>query len=143
MKYILFPILVVLYSCCLDDCIGNRLYGEFRIIRKIDEKDLVFGPTSLYDRKKIKFFSLNGIDTIDFEFTVIKDFGYDSILHVDFNSKPARVYLRLNTLDVDTIDMTYHTEHSSCCGTTEEITHTTLNASVDLGGSGRTHVIKK
>lgn len=63
--------IVTFYSCdkCRYlDCYFGDTSGRFRIISKINGNDLVFGNNSIYDKSKLKFFSLNGNDTSFFQY---------------------------------------------------------------------------
>jgi hypothetical protein len=83
---ILVLILISCDPCRYLDCVVDDHFGKFKIVSKIDGKDLVFGPNAIYDKTKIKFYSLNGIDTNFFQYTPtrISSSGYDSILYVRF-----------------------------------------------------------
>jgi hypothetical protein len=95
--------------CAILDCASNNFNGQFRIVRAADGKDLVFGANPLYDKNKIKFFALNGVDTAYFDYapTLFANIGYDSILYVTFPTQPPVVYMKLNDLDVDTFKISY------------------------------------
>jgi len=93
MRQVFFNILIcfslILSSCdpCNNlDCITDNHFGQFRIVNKVDGKDLVFGPNQIYDKSKIKFYILNGNDTTFFQYSPIKFPGnsYDSVLGVKF-----------------------------------------------------------
>jgi hypothetical protein len=139
----------VLISCdpCKNlDCISDNHYGQFRIVSKIDGKDLVFGNNAIYDHTKIKFYSLNGTDTNFFQYSAIKfsGIGYDSILYVRFYPETTKpTFMKLNNLDTDTLSITYNTYKTKCCGTVTEITKFRYNNIIDILGNQGTQEIKK
>jgi hypothetical protein len=153
MQYLKFSIVVFgiglfFYSCdpCHNlDCANSNYFGQFRIARATDGVDLVFGPAHIYDKTKIKFYSLNGTDTTFFDYQTIKfpGTGYDSILHVRFFPENNTAYMNLGNGDIDTFTITYNTYYSRCCGTITEITRFRFNNSVDIPGSQGTQEIRK
>ena len=143
-----FIIALILSGCnkCDNlDCISNNYVGQFRIIRATDGKDLVFGPDKIYDKNQIKFYSLNGVDTTFFEYEPVKfaSIGYDSILHVRFLPKTALAYIRLSNGDIDTLQISYNTFNTECCGTITEIKNFRFNNLIDIPGDKGTQEIKK
>ncbi len=146
--FILFFVLA-LVSCdpCDNlDCISDNYFGQFRIVSKTDGKDLVFGPDAIYDKTKIRFYSLNGADTMFFSYEPLKfaGVGYDSILYVNFfpeTKTPA--YIKLNDLDTDTLTITYNTFSTKCCGTITEIVKFRYNNSIDIPGDQGTQALRK
>ena len=153
MRYIkisTFTILLglVFFSCdpCKNlDCLSDNYFGQFRIVNAIDGNDLVFGPTKIYEKSQIKFYSLNGVDTTFFNYQTIKfpNTGNDSILHVRFFPKVDIAYMRLSNGDVDTLNISYKTFNTRCCGTITEITNFRFNNSVNIPGNKGTQEIKK
>jgi hypothetical protein len=136
------------YSCdpCKNlDCAADNYYGQFRIVRATDGEDLVFGPAKVYDKNQIQFYSIKGTDTTLYDYKSIKFPGkdYDSILYVRFFPKADTAYLRLSNGDVDTLNISYNTFHTKCCGTITEITDFRLNNSVDIPGNQGTQEIRK
>jgi hypothetical protein len=128
------------------DCITDDYYGQFRIISKTDGKDLVFGPNAIYNLREIKFYSLNGTDTTFFQFepTRFPGTGYDSILYVRFFPKAtANTYMKLSSLDTDTLAITYNTFNTKCCGTITEIIKFRYNNSIDIPGNQGTQELRK
>jgi hypothetical protein len=128
------------------DCLSDNYFGQFRIVNKVDGKDLVFGSTRIYDKNQIRFFSLNGADTINYEYTTIKFGGndYDSILYVKFYPvSNTPVYIKLSTIDTDTLTVNYNTFNTKCCGTITEITTFRYNNSIDIPGNKGTKEIRK
>jgi hypothetical protein len=114
-------ILVLLQSC--DSCIGvdckdNVNYkATLRIISVLDGRDLVFGPSRLYQRDKIRFFSIKGSDTTFFTQRPLRlaDNTPDSALLVDFSPKSDTAFMQLTATDIDTVLLTYGEEAEWCC----------------------------
>ena len=127
------------------DCLSDNYYGQFRIVSATDGKDLVFGPNKIYDKSQIKFYSLNGTDTAFFDYQTIKfqNIGYDSILYVRFFPKADLAYMRLSNGDIDTLNISYNTFGTKCCGTITKITNFQFNNSVDIPGDKGSQEIKK
>ena len=139
---------LIFYSCnkCDNlDCLTDNYYGQFRIVRATDGKDLVFGPNKIYDKNQIKFYSLIGVDTTFFDYQTIKfpNTGYDSILYVRFFPKADIAYMRLSNGDVDTLNISYNTFNTKCCGTITEIINFRFNNLLDIPGDKGTQEIKK
>jgi len=147
--FLLFLAVVTFFSCdpCSRlDCIANNHFGQFRITSKVDGKDLVFGSNAIYDKTKIKFYSLNNADTTFFEYSTIKfpGSGYDSILYIRFYPETTTpVYMKLNNTDTDTLAITYNTFGTKCCGTITEIIKFRYNNLIDIPGDQGTQEIKK
>jgi hypothetical protein len=141
--------LILLLQSCLPcsylDCLTSNYYGQFRIVSAVDGKDLVFGSSKLYDKNRIRFYSFTGIDTTFFEYEVIKfsNTGYDSILYVNFFPQRNIAYMDLGNGDIDTLDISYNTFGTKCCGTITEITNFRFNNSVDIPGNKGTQELKK
>ena len=136
------------YSCdpCKNlECASDNYYGQFRIIRASNGEDLVFGPNKIYDKNQITFYSLSNTDTTFFDYQTIKfpDIGYDSILYIHFFPKNDVAYMRLSNGDIDTLEISYMTFDTKCCGTITEITNFQLNDSVNIPGSMGTQEIRK
>ena len=136
------------YSCnkCGNiDCIANYDFGQFRILRGTDGKDLVFGPDKIYDANEIKFYSLNGADTSFFDYQALRFPGadYDSILYVYFMPRTDVAYMQLSNNDVDTLNITRRSFNTKCCGNITEITKFRFNNLVDVLANEGTIEIKK
>jgi hypothetical protein len=130
-----------IFSCnpCANlDCLSNDFDGQFRIVSAADGKDLVFGPSKIYDKNQIKFYSLQTTDTTFFNLETIRypNVGYDSILLVSFIPKTDIAYMRLSNGDIDTLSITYNSFNTKCCGTITEIKNFRFNNSVDIPGKG-------
>jgi hypothetical protein len=115
-------------SCFIDpcgnlDCITDNYYGSFRILSAVDGKDLLFGPSRIYDKNQIKFFTLKGTDTTYYQYEAkITGSGLDSVLLVNFFPKAELVFLKLSNTDIDTLSISHKTYQSKCCGVITEIT---------------------
>ena len=127
------------------DCITDNYYGQFRIVSAADGKDLVFGPNKVYDKDKIRFYSLKGTDTTFFQYEAIRfpQSGYDSVLAIKFYPKADIAYLQLSNSDVDTLAISYAITQTKCCGTITEIKNFRFNNVVDIPGGKGTQEIKK
>ena len=152
MRLLVFPLLILFtfffISCdpCRNlDCMYSNYYGQFRITSKTDQKDLVFGPNKIYNKDQIKFYSLTGTDTTFFETKTayFPENGYDSILTVYFFPAPTTAYMRLSNGDIDTLNLTYLSTSSKCCGIITEINNFKLNNTTDLGNNDMTRENKK
>ena len=151
MRHFKFTLLVifsgVLFQSCDRcnnlDCPSNY-HGQFRIVSAIDGTDLLFGPNKIYDLYQISFFSVNGADITYFGFLPMKfSNSNDSILFVRFYPKNEIVYMQLSNGDVDTLNISYNTSESKCCGMIVNISNFRLNNSIDLPVYEGIQVIKK
>lgn len=150
---ILFAVLLsglvyLLTSCdpCRNlDCLSSNFDGQFRIISAATGNDLVFGPARVYDKARIRFFTLGGTDTSFLEYRPIRfpGMGYDSILLVRFFPPTPVAYMQLSNGDVDTLNIFYRTRPTKCCGTITEITDFQFNNIVTLPGDAGTQDLKK
>lgn len=145
---LLATIATLLTSCdpCSNlDCATDNYYGQFRIVNATTRNDLVFGANRVYDKNQIKFYSLKGPDTTFFDHQTIKfgGAGYDSILHVRFYPQTDVAYMRLSNSDIDTLNISYKTTQTKCCGTITEITNFRYNNAVDIPGDRGTQELKK
>ena len=117
--YVILPITFA--SCCLGNRKCNQDYSSarFRIVNSTNGQDLVFGSTKVYDKDFIKFYSLNGPDTIIHHYGAgpNPNPGQDSLLFVDFDyRKKETVFIRLTNTDVDTLNVIYQlVDASPCC----------------------------
>ena len=145
--FIAFFILMLMYSCdpCKNlDCVASNFYGQFRIVNAANGQDLLFGPNRIYDKNQIRFYSLKGADTTYFESgtTQYSGTGYDSILYVHFFPNPDVAFMRLSNGDIDTLNITYQSRQTKCCGTIKEIKNFRFNNAVDLPGQGNQELKK-
>lgn len=131
--------------CYNLDCLADNYHGQFRIVSASDGRDLVFGTSKIYDKDRIRFYSLNGVDTTFFSCEYIKfpDVGYDSILFVYFFPKTDVAYMNLGNGDIDTLTMSYNTVSTKCCGSVTEITNFRFNNSINIPGNSGTQEIRK
>jgi hypothetical protein len=134
-------------KCRYLDCSVTNTSAQFRIISKTNGYDLVFGNNSIYDKNKIKFFSLNGNDTVFFQYSPESRYlndTRDSILKVYYLTEPKGLtFIKLSNTDVDTLTMTYLTENTKCCGVVTTISKFIYNNTNDIGGNGETRELKK
>ena len=98
MRVIFFLFLTILLaSCCLGipKCPENYNSARFRIIGSANGQDLVFGTSHIYDKDLIKFFSLNGVDTIFHYYRAgpNPNPGQDSLLYVNFDYRKKEIVL--------------------------------------------------
>ncbi|ABG59634.1 hypothetical protein CHU_2376 [Cytophaga hutchinsonii ATCC 33406] len=128
----------ILFACLFTGCCmtGTKCDPDqdivcFRILNAAGE-DLVFGPSKVYDKDSIQFFSLNGADTV--KQSLITDGSYlqgcSNSLLIDFNSatKNGPVYVRLNDSDIDTLNIYYERfDGGKCCGAYRIVHATTYN----------------
>lgn len=148
MKFVPLLFVMIISACdpCANlDCVSSNYVGQFRIVRSSDSADLVFGPAAIYDKNRIRFFSVNGTDTTNFEYRHEKfpDVGYDSILLVNFFPKKDVAYMRLSNGDIDTLQITYKESDTKCCGHITEITNFKFNNTINIPGGKGTQLIKK
>jgi len=108
------PIFISCKKPCGDPPPSN--YGDFRIVSRMDGKDLVFGANKIYDKTVFRFYFLKGQDTTFLFYKSQKSSGrgYDSLVSVDLFWDPETVYMRLSDGDVDTFNITYQLQPSRC-----------------------------
>ena len=149
MRVLIFSILFPFISCCIGNrkCQQDDNSARFRILDKITGNDLVFGPSRIYDKNFISFYSLNGTDTIFHSFSAGPNPqpGQDSLLFVQFdNRKKLTVFVRLNNADTDTLGLSYvSVDEAPCCPDFLEVVPLSYNnRSLDQSPGGIT-IIKK
>ncbi len=134
-------------KCRLLDCSVTDTSALFRIVDKSNGKDLVFGNNAIYDKNKIKFFTLNGADTTFFKCSPENKYGIsteDSILKVYFpENVQMKVLMQLNNVDTDTLGLSYKTEDTKCCGSVTTISKFLYNTTNDIGGNNEVKILKK
>jgi hypothetical protein len=134
-------------KCRLLDCSVTDTSALFRVVDKSNGKDLVFGNNPIYDKNKIKFFTLNGTDTTFFKCSPENKYGIstqDSILKVYFpENVQMQVLIQLNNVDTDTLRLSYNTENTKCCGSVTTISKFLYNTTNDLGGNDQVKILKK
>lgn len=107
-------------SCCLGNrkCNQDDLGENYRLLNA-GGTDLVFGPGRRYDKNTIKFFSLNGTDTVFHHYGPgpNPDPGKDSLMFVNYDyRKYETVFMKLDNTDIDTITIRYEIiDDSPCC----------------------------
>ena len=145
---LLIPV-IVLASCCLGytKCGQDNNPSRFRILSSSNGQDLVFGPSRIYDKNIIKFYSLTGIDTIFHNYGARPNPnpGQDSLLYVDFDyRKKDTVYVLLNNSDIDTLYLTYRmVDGSPCCQDYSHVTPVKYNKTFPETINGGITIIKK
>jgi hypothetical protein len=133
-------------DCSKVDCSPpDENFANFRIVSANDGTDLVFGPNKIYDKNQLQFYTINGSDTSFFENKLIKypGVGYDSLIYVFFPDAPGAAFIKLSNADTDTLDMTYQTVKTECCGSTKVIANYRYNNSIDIPGTSAIQEIKK
>ena len=129
--------LIFLSSCeCLTTRVGcapDNYTGFFRILDAGTGHDLVFGPNSIYDETQIKFYSLNGPDTSFFNFHNAF-MNSDTVLQVEFSSRPGVAYMRFGNGDIDTLNISYASMERNCCSMYNYISQYRYNNKTDVPG---------
>jgi hypothetical protein len=127
-----------LYACnpCSNSYLGcseDNYNSSFRIVSKIDGRDLVFRQARVYDRNNIKLYTLKGSDTtfLNFGAVYMPGIGYDSVLSVRFFPVADVAYMRLSNGDIDTFNIKYRTQKDKCCDAVTTIDKLQFN-SVEL-----------
>ncbi len=129
---------VILLGCdpCRNlDCISSNIEGRFRFSNQ-ENKNLLYGEFAVYD--SIRFYSINGSDTTFYsQYTQpIGDNFPDSILHITFNPPTnSIVFIDYDGIEKDTLDLTFHSYGTECCGTITNITNFRYNNQIDLGAA--------
>ncbi|MFT3705752.1 MAG: hypothetical protein QM802_25510 [Agriterribacter sp.] len=125
------------------DCTTDKDLLQFRLV-DTSGHDLVFGSEKKYDPQYMKVYSLKGSDTVFYPLLEINvhGTGYDTVLLTQFSGKVSTAYIRLSEGDIDTLQLTYNTYDTKCCGTITDITQLRLNDKTDLGGSGTQTIVK-
>jgi hypothetical protein len=150
MKIFLYFLLPLTLAAC---CLGNRKCAQdnnsvsLRLLDKTDGKDLVFGASKKYDKAFIKFYSLNGTDTISHNYGAgaNPNPGQDSLLFVTFDfSKKETVFIRLTNTDIDTLKLFYETiDASPCCEDFKSVKPISLNNNNTEQLTGGITILKK
>lgn len=114
-------LVITIGFCCFGKtkCKQDITQVRFRIINAQNGQDLVFGPTKIYDKNLIKFYSLNGSDTIFHTYGAgpNPNPGQDSLLFVNFNHrKKNNVLMKVSDSDIDTLHIIYElVDAAPCC----------------------------
>ena len=119
-------------SCCMEGkCNLEPGSSKFRIVSSLNGHDLLFGPTRIYNKDSIKFFSLNGTDTVFHSVGggVNNYPDMDSVLYVNFDyTHKDTVYVYLNNSIIDTLKLRYQIiDQSRCCPGYSDITSYNYN----------------
>jgi len=147
LKIVVLAGIVLFFACdeCRNlDCVASDMDGNFRIVSDTSGKDLVFGPNKIYNKDSIRFYSINGPDTIVFKPDAVPVVGTpDSALRVFFNPNYPTAYMRLSDGDVDTLVLTTESYDTDCCGRIYNVKNFRFNNSVDIPGQQVVHEIRK
>ena len=142
----IIAITTLLSSCdCMTSKVGcapNDYSGEFKLISATTGHNLLYGNDRIYDKNQLKFYSLKGTDTIFFTHQTII-LNHDSILAVDFNSRPAVAYMRFGNGDIDTLNISYASLDRKCCGMYQYISQFRYNNKMDIPGEVAPHELLK
>ena len=149
MKKITYILIVIILASC---CFGNRKcelsdpLTALRIISATTGKDMVFGSSKIYDKAFIRFYSINGTDTIYHLFAAVPNSQSppDSLLAVILDgSHQTIVYVKLIPSDIDTISATYNMiSNGPCCSDYFTVTPTAYNKN-PLNVTNGIFVVKK
>ena len=149
MKILLHFILpITLISCCFGNrkCPEGNNSATFRIQNSTNGNDLVFGLSKIYNKDSIKFYSMSGTDTIFHSYMAgaYSDIPQDSLLFVRFDNRQIKtVYVRLNNIDVDTLNLNYSLSSSACCGDRINVSPVSYNNKYLETSSNGITIIKK
>ena len=121
---LLFFAVLNIQSCVIDrpcknanDVCPDTYESLFRITSKTDGKDLIYGSSRVYDKSAIRIFSVRGADTTFANYQpyrLIKD-GYDSVLSLRLTARIDALFIKLNSIDKDTITVSYGRSEGRCC----------------------------
>jgi hypothetical protein len=115
---------------------------RFSILNKNNNTNLVFGPSAIYDKNKIRFYYLAGADTINISYqpAAFSGSNTDSVLFVLFDKTlTTDAYCKLSNSDVDTLQVSFKTEEQDCCGPVTSLTSIRYNNTIlDAGASTKT-----
>ncbi|MFZ1255464.1 MAG: hypothetical protein WAR77_03885 [Saprospiraceae bacterium] len=133
LKYLLYTVLFSSISGCCNyvDCSGDNYDFVFVVQDTIADMDLVFGANSIYDKSKMKCYSVLGNDTIYYGISFIEYHSslVDSAISINlFPEVKNEIYLVLDTVDTDTLFATYNSNDTKCCGYITEIVSITINS---------------
>lgn len=135
-------------GCCLGNrkCNQEDLNERYRVLNT-SGMDLVFGPGKRFDKNTIRFFSLNGTDTVFHHYGPgpNPDPGGDSLLFVSYDyRKYETVFVKLDPTDTDTISIRYEAvDGSPCCPDYTAAVTARYNSVVPVTGFGGITVLKK
>ena len=151
MRNILFFLIAftatVISSCfpCEDvECDDTPPYMYFVLVNATGQ-DLVFGPNNIYDRNRFTFYALTATDSTFYDYRIVEtgDQRFESALRVLFDPIQEVAYMKLSDGDIDTLNISYTSTETACCGTSFEITHFHHNDSDDISADTGFQVLQK
>lgn len=148
--FIIVAGLTVLFFSCNEcrnlDCLASNYTVNLRLSKQPGDIDLVFGPTSIYEKENIRFYAVSGADTAVFDYQSIKlpGTGYDSVLSVKiFPETASTVYMELNETDTDSLQLTYEHFNTKCCGMITQVDSLKYNNQPALSATNGTISLSK
>lgn len=145
---IVLSLAAVLFGACTPcgnlDCLVSDYAGQFKIV-STDQKNLLFGPDKRYSKDSVQFYSIDQADTTWFDFTAYPagDYGLDSIISLNVYRKLDMLYISYSDGDIDTLNLSYNTYKSKCCGYITEVTGIRFNNKLELLKDRGTWLIEK
>lgn len=132
---LLICIAVCFSSCCrlVAKCDMSYSARQRFYLKDLSGNDLLFGASHRYDPRLVRFYSLDGGDTLWYG-SLIEQNIYktgDSFLTVQFQTfNKDTVLVRLNDQDTDTLTVAYEQSYDRCCGTYSSVHAVTYNDSL-------------
>ncbi|NOT37192.1 MAG: hypothetical protein HOP11_07420 [Saprospiraceae bacterium] len=123
------PLILIFFGCCrYVDC--NSSDHELRV--KINDyntnENLVFGFSSRYDPAKMSCYSITRNDSINYTILYDNYADWDSTLRINIPINTNNlIYLRLDSIDIDTFSVEYTSGETTCCGNITSISGVTYN----------------
>ena len=136
----------MLYGCCGKvDCMSGG-YFKFRLLNKVDSTDLVFCNNKKYLTNNILLYSKynTGIDTV--YKSIFYNYGIqtcDSTMTAFFYKPYEKIYIRLDSNTVDSLELKYNYFRNKCCGDGFAITSLKYNNNTVRKDSTDTYNIYK
>ncbi|MEM9546857.1 MAG: hypothetical protein AAGA77_12835 [Bacteroidota bacterium] len=126
--YLLLLAGLLIYSSCNSecqhiDCISPLPTMYLSVVSNVDSTDLLFGDQSRYDIEEVRFFEIDGADTIDYSFieeTLLTSESMQVLYFDAINSNSSELFLQLDESDIDTFSVTYSIQEAECCGTIKQ-----------------------
>ncbi|HEX2607606.1 MAG TPA: hypothetical protein VHK91_09515 [Flavisolibacter sp.] len=130
-------------QCGNVDCPPTNASELFRIVDAAG-KDLVFGPGKIYDKSQVRFYNLQGSDTIFLTSQILPPSGSstDSAFLVAFSASRNTSYVPYGNGDADTLNLDLLTLSSKCCGTSTTLNGIKFNG-VSLSRVNGTYQLRK
>lgn len=127
------------------DCITGNTLTFVQLVSRETGEDLVFGPTALYEPEELLFYAIHESETVKVDYQPIRHAGgrYDSLLQINFENLSTTVYLKLNEQDTDTLQLSYETRQTRCCGTITDIRTISYNNQAPVPFNHRGMELKK